>query len=188
MADMLITPAELASALQQDVDTATATLLIELATGKVQAAAGQFLVDMTSTIKLHVDLCDFSPWLALPQLPVRSVASVLIDGVAISDWYLRDQQLWRLNGWNPNASVPTEVTVENTHGYLSGSQALQLARGMALGLAMAGYGNPSGAESEAIDDYRVTYAEADARMVVTESMRDQLVAAYGISAYVTSSR
>lgn len=190
MADMLITPSELASALQQDVDTATATLLIELATGKVQAACGQLLVDTTSTITLHVDPCSgYDPWLPLPQRPVRAVGSVLIDGVAVTDWYLRDQQLWRLNGWNVNASAPTEISVVDlVHGYLDGAQALQLARGMVLGLAMAGYGNPGGATSEAIDDYRVTYAEADARMQVTDSMRDQLVAAYGVSAYVTTSR
>lgn len=188
MADQLVTRAELASFLQQDVDNSTADLLIEMATGKVQAAAGQLLVDGTDTITLDVDICEFGPWLALPQLPVRSVASVLIDAVATTDWLLRRQQLWRLNGWNTNGSAPAEITVTYTRGYPVGSQALQLARDMCFALAAAGYGNPGGATSEAIDDYKVTYAEADARMQVTDGMRDLLRATYGIPAYVTGSR
>jgi hypothetical protein len=188
MADQLVTPEELASFLQQDLDTATATLLIELATGKVQAAAGQRLVAAVSTFVIDVDLCEWGPWLSLPQLPVRTVAAVLIDGVAITDWYLRQQRLWRLNGWNVNRSAPTQVTVQDVaHGHLDGAQALQSARGYTLALCAAGYGNPGGVSSEAIDDYKVTWADADARMQVTDYMRDQLRATYGVPAYVTSS-
>jgi hypothetical protein len=136
---------------------------------------------------LDVDMCDDSEYQPLPQMPVQSVASVLIDGVADTSWRLRKQQLWRLYGWNLNAAAPTQLTVTFTYGYAAGSQALQLARDMTLGLAAAGYGNPGAVSSEAIDDYKVTYAEADARMVVSDGMRDQLRDAYGISAYVTRS-
>lgn len=189
MADQLVTPEELASFLQQDLDTATATLLIEMATGKVQAACGQRLVAVTSTFVIDVDPCDYGPWLTLPQLPVRSVASVLLDGVAVTDWYLRSQRLWRSSGWINYLDRPTQIIVEDVaHGHLDGSQALQLARDYTLALAAAGYGNPGGAASEQIDDYRVTYAEADSRMQVTAGMRDHLRAAYGTTAYVTSSR
>lgn len=186
MADQLVTPTELASFMQQDLDTASATLVIELATAKVQNAAGQRIVASTSTFVIDVDICHYGHWLDLPQLPVRSVGSVLIDGAAATDWYLRSQRLWRLNGWNTNSSAPTQVTVQSVaHGHLAGSQALQPARSMVFGLAAVGYGNPSRVVSEAIDDYRVTYAEADARMQVTDSMRDQLLTAYGVAAYVT---
>ena len=44
MADMLATPEDLAALLQQDVDRATATLLIESATALVQATVGQRIV------------------------------------------------------------------------------------------------------------------------------------------------
>lgn len=189
MADQLVTPSELASFLQMDLDTATATLLIELATGKVQDAAGQLLLDGTSTAVVDVDMCEYDQYLALPQWPVRSVASVLIDGVADTVWKLRSQQLWRLYGWNTNPNAPTQVKATWTHGFPTGAQGLQLARDMTLALAAAGYGNPGGSvQSEQIDDYRVSYAEADARMQVTDGMRDRLREAYGIPAYVTSSR
>lgn len=188
MADQLVTPSELASAMQQDLDTASAVLVIEMATGKVQSAAGQLLVSGTTTAVIDVELQDCDQYLDLPQWPVRSVASVLIDGVADTTWLLRGQRLWRLYGWSKNWWQPTQVTVTFTYGYVAGAQGLQLARGMVLALAQAGYGNPGASTSEAIDDYKVTYAEADARMQVTDSMRDQLQAAYGTGAYVISSR
>lgn len=190
MADQLVTPSELASFLQMDLDTASATLVIEMATGKIQAACGQRLVEATSTFVIDVDMCDSGPWLAIPQLPVRAVGSVLIDGVAYTDWYLRSQRLWRLNGWVNQLDRPTQVTAQDVdHGYLTGSQSLQLARDYCLALAGAGYGNPGGTvTSEAIDDYKVTYADADARMVVSPFMRDQLRATYGVTTYVTSSQ
>jgi hypothetical protein len=191
MADQLVTPSELASFLQQDVDTATANLLINLATAKVQAACGQRLVSATSTFVIDVDMCECDHYLALPQMPVRSVGSVLIDGVADTTWLLRSQRLWRLYGWNTNPNAPTQVTVQTVaHGYLAGAQGLELARDYTFALAGAGYSNPSGGavQSEQIDDYRVSYADADARMQVSPFMRDQLRAAYGSPAYVTSSR
>jgi len=191
MADQLVTPSELASFLQKDLDTATATLLIELATGKVQAAAGQRLVAATSTFVIDVDVCSrYEPYLALPQSPVRSVGSVEIDGVVATDWLLRQQKLWRLNGWNTNASAPTQVTViDVAHGYLDGSQMLELARGYVFALCAMPYETGGAAvQSEQIDDYRVTYAQADAAMQVTPAMKDQLTQAYGTTAYVTGSR
>lgn len=187
MADQLVTPSELASFLQQDLDTATATLLIEVATGKIQSACGQRLIDATDTITLDIPWGWCDVWLDLPQLPVRSVASVLIDGTAYTDWYLRSQRLWRLDGWSLNASFPSQITVTYTHGYPDGAQGLQLARDYCLALAGSGYSNPSGATAEQIDDYRVAYAQTDARMQLTAEMRDRLRSEYGTPAYVTSS-
>lgn len=188
MADQLATPEDLASLLQSDLDASTANLLLELATAKVQrAAGGQRIVDVTDTAVIDVDPWDNDEYLELPQLPVRSVATVLLNEVAITDWTLSQQKLWRLAGWNL-WSRPSQIKVTYTHGYTAGSQWLQLARNTTLTLAKMGYPNPSGAVSEQIDDYRVTYAEADARMQMTDAMADAIAAAYGAGAYVTSSR
>lgn len=187
-ADLLATPSDLASLLQRDVDTATATLLLELATAKVQrAAGGQRIVDVTDTAVL--DISDpYDLYLPLPQLPVRSVDEVVLDGVTITDWYLREQQLWRAVGWMQSYSPPSQAVVTYTHGYTAGSQYLQLAKDACLSLAQMGYGNPDAVTSEQIDDYRVSYADADARMQMTNYMRSALASAYGAGSHVVSAR
>jgi len=190
MGDQLVTPEELASFLQaDDLDLSTATLLIEMATGKIQAAAGQYLIELTDTALLSVDIRDGSPWLALPQLPVRSVDSVVVDGSPVTDFVLSMQQLWRSRAWNMRTDRPTEVAVTYTHGYSAGTRGLQLARDMCLALAGAGYDNPGGGVTdEKIDDYQISYADADSRMQVTPGMRDMLKAQYGIPAFIMTSR
>lgn len=193
MADQLVTPTELASFMQLTYADLTAAqqaamaMLVQLSTGKIQAACGQRLIEATSTFVLDVEWGSWTPWLDLPQRPVRSIGSVAIDGTTYTDWVLRSQRLWRLGGWSLSASAPSQVTVADcAHGYPAGSQGLQLARDMCLALAAAGYGSPGGAvASEQIDDYRVTYAEADSRMQVTPGMRDMLRQQYGSPAYVT---
>lgn len=188
MADQLATPEDLASLLQQDLDASTANLLLELATAKVQrAAGGQRILELTDTALIDVaDECDY--YLALPQLPVRAVSLVKLDGVTITDWFLRSQMLWRAVGWMQSWIPPSQVTVTYTHGYPTDSQYIQLARDSTLALAKMGYPNPDGVTSESIDDHKVTYAEADARMQMTEFMRDAIAAQYGSAAVVTQSR
>lgn len=196
MADQLATPQELASFLQltyaslSAAQQATLTMLVELATSKVQrAAGGQRIVQVTNTNALIdiTDPCDL--YLPLPQMPVQSVSSVAIDGEAITDWFLRRQMLWRAGGWMRSTSPPSQATATWVSGYQTGSQWLQLGKDHCLSLAAMGWGNPGGlATSEAIDDYRVTYAEADARMQPSEYMLAAIADAYGASAYVTSSR
>ena len=194
-ADLLATPQDLAALLQLDYDSLTGsqrdtlTMLVELATAKVQrAAGGQRIVEVTnSDVLIDVtDPCDL--YLALPQLPVQSVDEVQLDGVVITDWFLRSQMLWRAGGWMRSYNPPSQVTATWTSGYPAGSQWLQLGKDMTLSLARLGWGSPTGATSEAIDDYRVTYAEADARMQVTDFMAAAIAGAYGASAYVTLSR
>lgn len=187
MADMLATLEDLTKLLP-GVDSDTGTMLLELATSRVQrAAGGQRILEVTDTAIIDVrSSCD--PYLPLPQLPVMSVDTVLLDGTAITDWYVREQQLWRASGWMASWSPPSQATVTYTHGHPDGSQYLQLARDATLSLAVVGAGNPTAATSEQIDDYRVTYADADARMQMTESLREAIAGQYGTSTYITGSR
>ena len=198
MADQLATPQELASFLQLTyasltvAQQATMLMLVELATAKVQrAAGGQRIVQVTNTDGVIdvTDPCD--RYLPLPQLPVQSVTSVALDGETLTvgtDVFLRRQMLWRAGGWMRSYDPPSQAIVTWVSGYASGSQWLQLGKGHVLSLGALGWGNPGGATSEAIDDYRVTYAEADARMQMTEYMAAEIADAYGASAYVTLSR
>jgi hypothetical protein len=169
MADMLVTAAELASAMQVDsVDTATATLAIEIATGAVQAAAEQRIIEVVGDeITLDLDALDCGPYLRLPEGPVTAVTSAAVGATAVMDFtsQLSRGRLWRSMGWRsatlPYWNAPSTVTVVYTHGYPVGHQKLQLARGVVLELAKTGYGAAGGSgpvESEQIDDYSVKYA------------------------------
>lgn len=186
MADMFATPEDLAALLQRsDLDTFTATMLIELATAQVQrVCGGQRIVEVTDTAA--IDVTGLSPWLELPQRPIRTVSSVVLDGTPITDWQLTNQKLWRRVGWMTTWVQPSQALVTYTHGYEVGSQYLQLARQSVLSLASVGYGNPGQVTGESIDDYKVTYAEASSRMEVTPYMADALRMAYGVTAYVTT--
>jgi hypothetical protein len=196
----LVTPAELASWLQQDIDTATADLLIRQATGKVQAACGQDLVQvLNDTLVL-----EGSPekWIWLPQHPVTAVHSVTFqDGnqapvtLDPSQYTVSGNRMWRGFGWQyatvmmPPARVPywkyltypppSLITVVCDHGYAPGDMALEEARTVVLALCAQAYSNPGGSRSVTVDDYTETYSDAFAGMAMTAQMRDELRRRYG---------
>lgn len=186
MADQLATPGDLSALLQRsDLDDYTSTMLIELATAQIQRiCGGQRIIEVTDTAA--IDVLEWSQWLDLPQRPIRTVGTVVIDGTTVTDFQLTYQRLWRRTGWRMSWLQPSQVLVTYTHGYQAGSQYLQLARQAALTLAAVGYGNPGQVTGESIDDYKVTYAEAAARMEVTPFMAEALRAAYGTTSYVTT--
>lgn len=169
MADRLITEAELEAYLGTSIDTPLAELAIELATGVVQAAAGQRIIQVVDdTITMTVDGHDGGPWLELPEGPVTAVGTTLVGAMIVTDAVedLRRGRLYRALGWRPSnvypRGAPSTVTVTYTHGYPWGDQGLQLARGWTLTLAAGAIENPTGATREAIDDYSVQYAAAAA--------------------------
>lgn len=172
MADMLVTREELASLLQEDVDNATADLAIQIATGAVQAAAGQRLVQvLNDSAVLDLDELDTGQFLYLPEGPVTAVASVTVGATAVADYVtqLSRGRLWRALAWrnsliasNWQQCAPSTVTVVYSHGYAVGDQKLQLARGIALELAKTAYNAADGTGAvlrEQIDDYAVQYAQ-----------------------------
>lgn len=183
MADQLATPADLASLLQQDVDTASATLAIEVSTAVVQAAAAQRIMRATTTDAIVWGGTDTA--LILPERPVVSVASVsyggslLAQGTASGTWRLTRNGIWRDIGWTECAAEPSPVTVTWTHGYLATDQEIQLARGVCLSLARGLFSNPTGVTREQIDDYAVAYAEASAALAAQPALIALLRKQYG---------
>lgn len=186
MADQLATPQDLASLLQSDLDLSTATLLVEVGTAVVQAAAGgQRIVQVVDDV-LTV-LGGTSSWLNLPQIPVTAVSSVTLDGGSIAAGALAGggnyrrigSKLWRGDGWQADYGIPSEIIVTCTHGYPAGHQALQLGRGAVLGLAKGQYPNPSGATRVTIDDYTEVYDAMSARLEASPSLKASLRKQYG---------
>jgi len=187
MADMLATREQLASALQQDVDNATANVWLAAATAVVQEAAGGQRIVLVENEQITLTGTTAS-WLRLPQQPVRSVAAVAIDGSAVtlgvagsggSTYRLRGTRLWRGDGWQTYVGEPSEVAVTYSHGYADSEQGIELARGTVIGLARAPYDNPSAVSREQIDDYQVAYQAVSAAMEANRFLRRALRRQYG---------
>jgi hypothetical protein len=193
MADMLATRDQLASALQEDVDNATADVWLAAATAVVQEAAGQrILLVEDEQITLAGTTAS---WLRLPQAPVRSVSSVLLDGDAVtvgaagsggSTYRLQGTRLWRGDGWQRYVGEPSEITIVYSHGYDTDEQGIELARAAVIGLARAPYSNPSAVSREAIDDYQVAYQTVSAAMEASTYLRRALRRQYGPRAGLVS--
>ena len=186
MADQLATPTDLAALLQRDVDTASATLALEVATAVVQAAAGQRIVQVTNeAITVYGGTDSF---LALPGRPVTAVAAVtyggslLPQGTASGTWRLAPGGIWRDLGWTECSSEPSPVDVVYSYGYAPGAQELQFGRGVCLTLARGLFANPDGVQREQIDDYSVAYAEADAALAAKPGIIAMLRKRYGVKA------
>lgn len=187
MADQLATPEQLASALQQDLDASTANLWLNAATAVVQdAAGGQRIVQVVADTATLLGTTD--SWLDLPQIPVTAVTSVTLDGTVLAavaaggtttGYRRHGNRLWRGDGWQTYCGEPSTVVVVNTHGYATGSQELELGRSAVLGLAKVAYSNPSGAKSEAIDDYRVAYEAVAAALEASPNLKAALRRQYG---------
>lgn len=187
MADQLATPADLASLVQGDVDTATATLIIEACTAVVQAAAdGMRIVRVTSEAATVTGTTE--QWLPLPQIPVAAVSTVTLDGVALTaglpgsggtTYRLVGNRLWRGCGWQTYCGEPSTVSFVHTYGYATGDQKLQLGRGTVLSLGRGLLANPSGASSEKIDDYAVAYEKASAALDASPALKALIRKQYG---------
>lgn len=185
MADMLATKEELASLLGSSVPDAQAILAIELATGVVQGIVGQRLVEVVDdTVTL---MPERGVWLELPQRPVTEVSAVEINGQTVTGWALfQARRLWRELGWvlavdGAPLWRPSTVEVTYTHGWPVGHQRLQLAKSVALTLAVQQVNNPAGATGYRIDDYSEQYGQiaAGGTASVPDGVQDSLRRAYG---------
>ncbi len=196
MADALVTTAELEQFLQRPVGsipTGTGVLLIAAATSVVETAIRQSLLQATSDVVL---MGTPEQWLDLPQRPVTGVASVAIDGTALSDWTRFGSRLWRPGGWQRLGMYeirtvtlewltgrfvrqPSQVAITYTHGYAAGDQQLEFARSAVLMLAGVALANPTLEHSVAIDDGTVVHNDALAGMVLPAAIVAGLRRQYG---------
>ncbi|MBJ6615560.1 hypothetical protein [Streptomyces sp. I4(2020)] len=158
---------------------------LRVASAAVREAAGTAISRTTSTITLEGQA---GQWLTLPGPPIVSVASVAIDGRAVTDWRLRSGRLWRAAGWSN--CEPSEVDVTQTHGLVDvpedivdlvcrmAAAALNAYRSEDGGAAL---GTAKEVTSERLGDWAVTYG-ADGRiseMDLPDYWRERLAARFG---------
>lgn len=154
MSVLYATPADLASYLQQDVDTASATLVLQLASGRFSADAEAWWTPQTTT---YVQAGTCATKLVLPFDPVTAVSAVRINGVVVTGYTLILNVLYRPAGFGtPNANPPDRLEVDLTWGYAAVTDDV---KGAVLDTAAQAYQVPVGTVvSESIDDYAVRYA------------------------------
>lgn len=187
MADQLASPEDLASLLERDdIDLHKATRLVEIGTAIVQQAAGRPPQRLIEVVGDNVTLLGSTgQWLDLPQRPVTDVASVAVEGIAVTagreadNYRLFGSRLWRAGGWAVTAYVPSDVDVVYSHGYPDGDQGLELAAGAVLSIITGAYGNPSGLKAETIDDYSYTYAALSGQLDASKYLKKALCGQYG---------
>jgi hypothetical protein len=201
MPDQLATPEDLASLLERDdIDAYKAGVLVEMATAIVQdAAGGQRILQVVNDPGTLIGNTD--SWLDLPQIPVTAVASVSLDGTALTlgtDYKVFGNRLWRRFGWQSNwgqwddpyptrrllydfwpPNEPSGVSFVYTHGFAPGDQKLQLARSAVLGICQGAYSNPTGLKSESIDDYSVSFGALSAQLEASPYLKAALRKRYG---------
>jgi hypothetical protein len=161
------TASELASYLQQDLDTSTATLVLTVASGAFAREADTAFVATNVTYSAVVDGCAS---FELPYRPVTAVSQVRINGVVITGWTLRVNTLYRTAGFGYRYTwPPDQIDVDLTYGYTTVPDDV---KGAVLETAAQAYQVPVAAvASEQIDDYAVRYVTAGGGMQLTESAR-----------------
>ncbi|MEU6944291.1 hypothetical protein ABZ957_03450 [Streptomyces sp. NPDC046316] len=172
-----------------------ASTYLDVASTAVREAAGVPISATTSTVSLEGE---HGPWLRLPGPPISAVATVELDGEAVTDWRLRSHKLWRVAGWN-GCDGPSEVEVTQTHGLaVVPSDIVDLVCRMVAAALVAyrsqddgmGLAADKSVTSERIGDYAVTFA-SDGRvteMELPQHWRERLEARFGGGAQLLRSR
>lgn len=142
---MYATAEELASFLQQDLDTATATLVLTLASAEFTRAAG---VAFTPTSETYETTGTTATSLLLPFRRVTAVSAVRVNGVEVADWSLVNGALYRALGFGSSLVFPPDrLEVDLTHGYAAPTDDVRKA---VLESAAQAYENPLGNVQETI--------------------------------------
>lgn len=160
------TASELASYLQKDLDTASATLVLTVASGQFAREAETAFA--ATTVTWSTAWANGCTELRPPFRPITAVSAVRVNGVTVTGWVLRGDMLYRIAGFGYRyAYPPDQVDVDLTYGYTTVPDDV---KGAVLETAAQAYDVPvSAVASESIDDYAVRYATAAGGMQLTAS-------------------
>lgn len=169
MSVMYATPSELASFLQKDLDTASATLDLQIASQLFSARANTMFAPTTVTYQV-VGLGYRQ--LQLPYRPVTAVSAVRIVSAAtgvtttITDYSRVKTVLYRLIGFGvPGIFPPDMVEVDLTYGFAAPGDDV---KGAVLESAGAAYQGPDvTVAAEGVDDYQIKMAPNTGGVMLT---------------------
>ncbi|HCA88171.1 MAG TPA: hypothetical protein DEQ61_23525 [Streptomyces sp.] len=168
-----------------DTETTIVERYLTVASAAVRDAAGSPISQTTSTVTVEGEA---DQRLRLPGSPITAVTTVELDGVAVTDWRLRSDRLWRHGGWTA-ADGPSEVEVTYTHGLPEvPADIVDLVGRLVAGALASHRADDDGASlgtqvvtSERIGDYAVTYGGDGLAtdMELPAYLRERLAARFG---------
>lgn len=175
---------DLPATVDGDVDRA-----LDVASAAVRDAAGVPISAHTATVRVTAPT---GRYLSLPG-PITAVASVLVDGTAVTDYEWLPGGLWRHGGWGCG---PVPVTVTYTFGLTSvPADVVDLTCQLAvawLNHAASGGGSTAGLKSVRLDDAAEAYTDEAAGRVspvfIPEVTRAWLRARFSGGAEVVETR
>ena len=142
------TAGDLATYLQRDFsaeDTATAELLLDIATANIRTAAGNqiisFVPDDTYTVRTT------APFIVLPQRPVVSVSAVTLDANAVTTYTWDGDEFIAATGRGL-------VTVTYSHGHDPIPDDI---KGLCLDIAARGFLTPHGVNQTSLGSFSESY-------------------------------
>lgn len=170
MSVLYATASDLASYLQQDVDTSTATLTLQVASQMFSTRADTMFVPTTTTYQTQG--LGYRQ-LFLPFRPVISIQQVRIIGsltgtLIVTDYTRIKTVLYRLIGFGlPGVFPPDTLEVDLTYGYAAVPDDV---KGAVLETAAAAYISPDTVTTgETIDDYSVHFSSLNGGMMLSPS-------------------
>lgn len=145
--------------------------LLDTVSAGVRDAAGVHITESETTI---IREGSWDQNILLPGSPIRAVTEVLLDGVPVTDWRLRNNRLWRSQGWSDSRS---EVEITYTYGYstVPADIVKLVATLVAAGVneVAEGVGTDRNLAYLSIDDYREGYRQGDNEVVDLTEIPDR---------------
>jgi hypothetical protein len=167
------TASELASYLEQDVDTSTATLALQVASALFSTRADTMFA--ATTVTYQAPATGYR-WVQLPFRPITAISAVRVitsTGVTttLTDYTRIKRTLYRVGGFGtPGAFPPDLLEVDLTHGLVPCPDDV---KGAVLETAGAAYSSPDvTVKSESIDDYTVSSAANSGGVMLTPAAKD----------------
>lgn len=149
------TPSELASFLQQDLDTSSATLALDIASKAIRDHCGWEITQQANTVVTLDGVEGSTLW--LPSQLVTAVASVVENGTTLTvvsqfDWTAYGKLIRVGRCWY---CKPRSVVVTFTHGYATVPDSV---KGVCLAVASRRYQNPEARRSYTIGGVSESFA------------------------------
>jgi hypothetical protein len=140
-----------------------AALALRIASSTVRSRTGQTFTAGTSTVALPTP---DGQWLYLPKTPVVSIDALSIDGVAVTDYTVIGNRVFRYVGWDASDVTAPVVMVTYTYGGTVPDEVL----GATLAVAADIFENPTGLSSETIDDYTWRRSDSPTGMLAEQML------------------